>query len=306
VAECTIQTFKDTFIAALATTDLDFPIQLWDQLTPQILNCLNMMRASCINPSKPPYKTLYGPCDWNQYPLAPLGCKAAVYKDGNTIGSWVSRGVDGWYLGPSMENYCCDVYYILETRAYHVSGSTELFPQHCQLPDVSPHQHLRALTNKPSDLALQANATPKGKHLLHLLHMCACTSPSSSCYPGRTKGGQTQQRTQSTTMNNQRRTDHHHPEYYGSSGYNEVAQPNGKTYIKSYATAPQTCNKEQYTGHCANSTCCPDCPSTRGNPNIPPNSVGSTFTYCHVTCHQCTHQIQDQKMPGHICTTRFV
>jgi hypothetical protein len=33
-AKRTIQTFKAAFIAALATTDSDFPLQLWDQLTP--------------------------------------------------------------------------------------------------------------------------------------------------------------------------------------------------------------------------------------------------------------------------------
>ncbi len=51
-AKCAIQTFNDAFIAALATTDLDFPIQLWDRLTHQVLNCLNMMRTSCIDLSK--------------------------------------------------------------------------------------------------------------------------------------------------------------------------------------------------------------------------------------------------------------
>jgi hypothetical protein len=34
VAERAIQTFKDAFIAALATTDSNFPLQLWDWLTP--------------------------------------------------------------------------------------------------------------------------------------------------------------------------------------------------------------------------------------------------------------------------------
>ncbi len=168
-AKRTIQTFKDAFISALATTDLDFPLQLWDRLTPQVLNHLNMMRASQINPSKSVYETLYGPYNRNRYPLAKLGCKAIVYKDGNTRGMWTSRDVGGWYLSPSMDHYCCDVYYIPETRAYHISGSTELFPQHCQLPDMSPPQHLRALTDKISKLAPLAKDTPKGKHLLRLL-----------------------------------------------------------------------------------------------------------------------------------------
>ncbi len=47
-----IQMFKDAFFATLATTNSDFPLQLWDRLTPQVLNFLNMMRPSHINPSK--------------------------------------------------------------------------------------------------------------------------------------------------------------------------------------------------------------------------------------------------------------
>jgi hypothetical protein len=33
-AERAIQKFKDAFIAALASTDINFPIKLWDKLTP--------------------------------------------------------------------------------------------------------------------------------------------------------------------------------------------------------------------------------------------------------------------------------
>ncbi len=104
-AERAIQTFKDAFIAALATMDVNFPLQLWDKLTPQVQTYLNLMRRSRIDLSKSAHKTLYGPYDWNRYPMAPLGCKAVVYEDGNTRGSWASRGVDGWYLGPSMDHY---------------------------------------------------------------------------------------------------------------------------------------------------------------------------------------------------------
>jgi hypothetical protein len=64
-AELAIQTFKDEFIAALATTDVDFPLQLWDKLTPQVQNCLNLMRCFRIDPSKSAYKTMNGPYDWN-------------------------------------------------------------------------------------------------------------------------------------------------------------------------------------------------------------------------------------------------
>ncbi len=92
-AKWAIQTFKDAFISALATTDQDFPLQLWDKLTPQVMNMLNILHTSCINPT---YEIMHGPYDWNRYPLAPLGCKAVVYyEDGDTQGLWASRGIDG-------------------------------------------------------------------------------------------------------------------------------------------------------------------------------------------------------------------
>jgi hypothetical protein len=160
-AERAIQTFKDAFIAALATTESNFPLQLWDRLTPQVQDTLNMMRASRINPAILAYEALNGPYGWNRYPLAPLGCKAVVYEDRDTRGLWASRGVDAWYLGPLQDHYRCDFYYIPEMRAYRISGSSELFPQHCQLPDMMLHQHLQELTNELNKMAVGVPDTPK-------------------------------------------------------------------------------------------------------------------------------------------------
>jgi hypothetical protein len=50
-AEWAIKTFKAHFITALATTDSNFPLQLWDQLTPQVEATLNMLHPSSIDPS---------------------------------------------------------------------------------------------------------------------------------------------------------------------------------------------------------------------------------------------------------------
>ncbi len=60
-AERAIQTFKDAFNAALPNTDSDFPLQLWDRLTPQVRDTLNLMRASRINPNISAYEALNGP-----------------------------------------------------------------------------------------------------------------------------------------------------------------------------------------------------------------------------------------------------
>jgi hypothetical protein len=68
VAERAIQTFKDAFIAALATTDSNFPLQLRDWLMPQVQDRLNMMRTSRINPAILAYEALNRPYDWNRCP----------------------------------------------------------------------------------------------------------------------------------------------------------------------------------------------------------------------------------------------
>jgi hypothetical protein len=62
------------------------------------------------------------------------------------------------------------IYYIPETCAYRILGSTELFLQHCQLPDMTPYQHLHALTNKLTNCSAPTSTTPKGKLLLHMLY----------------------------------------------------------------------------------------------------------------------------------------
>ncbi len=89
-----------------------------------------------------------------------------MYEDGDTHGSWVLRGVDAFYLSPAKDHYQCNNYYIPETRAYRISGSTKLFPQHCQLSCMTPHQRLRALTDELTNHTAQAIGTPKGRCLL--------------------------------------------------------------------------------------------------------------------------------------------
>ncbi len=93
-AEHAIQTFKDAFIAALATTDCKFPLQLWDKLAPRVQDTLNLLRTSRINPNVSAYEALNGPYNWDCYPLTPPKCKEVIYKAPAVHGSWASRGID--------------------------------------------------------------------------------------------------------------------------------------------------------------------------------------------------------------------
>ncbi len=78
-AERAIQTCKDAFIVTLATTDWEFPLQVWAKLAPQVQNTLNLLRVSRLNPNISAYEALNSPNNWNRYPLAPPGCIAVIH-----------------------------------------------------------------------------------------------------------------------------------------------------------------------------------------------------------------------------------
>jgi hypothetical protein len=73
--------FKAHFISALSTTDSNFPLQLWDRLTPQVEATLNMLCPLRSDPTMSAYQAIHGPYDWNRFPFAPPGCKAVIYEE---------------------------------------------------------------------------------------------------------------------------------------------------------------------------------------------------------------------------------
>ncbi len=61
--EGAIQTFKNRFIGVLDTTDVNFPVQLWNKLTPQVQDSINLLRRSRIKPKVSVYEALESPYD---------------------------------------------------------------------------------------------------------------------------------------------------------------------------------------------------------------------------------------------------
>ncbi len=111
------------------------------------------------------YKALNGPYNWDWYPLPPPGCKAVIYKALVVQGSWASWGTDAWYLGPLADHYRCNLYFVPETRAYRISGLAKV----CQVPNLSPNAHLKALTKELQTATVKAAGTPKGRRLIKSL-----------------------------------------------------------------------------------------------------------------------------------------
>ena len=78
-AERAIQTFKDHFIAGLASVNKTFPVHLWCRLLPHCLLTFNLLRPSIINPKLSAYAQLHGAFDFNRTLLAPPGTKIIIH-----------------------------------------------------------------------------------------------------------------------------------------------------------------------------------------------------------------------------------
>jgi hypothetical protein len=57
-AKLAIQTFKNQFISALGTTNVDFPIQLWDKIAPQVQDFINLLWHSQVD-TQPNWRMKY-------------------------------------------------------------------------------------------------------------------------------------------------------------------------------------------------------------------------------------------------------
>jgi hypothetical protein len=122
------------------------------------------MQASRIDPIMLVCEAIQGPYNWNRFPIAPLGCKVSP----NAHGLWGSRGTDTWYLGPSLDHYQCNHYFVPETRAYQISGLTHFPPQYCQVPFLSTKKKLQELTNEMMS-TLGVTTTEKQQPVLSLV-----------------------------------------------------------------------------------------------------------------------------------------
>ena len=106
-SERAIRTFKNHFIAGLASTDPNFPLSNWCRLLPQAELTLNLLRASRLNPKLSAYAQLEGTFDFTRTPLAPPGTRVIIHEKPTTRQTWSPHGTDGWYVGPALHHYQC-------------------------------------------------------------------------------------------------------------------------------------------------------------------------------------------------------
>ena len=162
-AKRAIQTFKNHFIAGLASTDPNFPLSNWCRLLPQAELTLNLLRPSRLNPKLSAYAQLEGTFEFNRTPLAPPGTRVIIHEKPTQRRTWAPHGIDGWYIGPALDHYQCYRVWIPSTHAERIADTIQFFPTILRTPTLS-HR----------DATLQA-----ARELTHALQNLNNTNPLS-------------------------------------------------------------------------------------------------------------------------------
>ena len=136
-SERAIRTFKNHFIAGLASTDPKFPLSNWCRLQPQAELTLNLLRASRLNPKLLAYAQLEGTFDFTRTPLAPPGTQVIVHEKPTNHQTWAPHGTDGWYLGPALHHYQCYRVWVPCTHAGRIVDTISFLPKAVPLPELA-------------------------------------------------------------------------------------------------------------------------------------------------------------------------
>jgi hypothetical protein len=159
ITECAIQTYKGHFIATLAGVSDNFPIHQWQELVPQIVLTLNLLRLSHVAPNVSAYAYHHGNFGYNRMPLAPMGCAVQFHIKPNIRRSWGEHSSDSWYLTMSLDHYRCHFIFVKATRAKQISNTVYF-----------KHKHITQPTLTTEDLVIKAiqdlsNAIKGGRDL---------------------------------------------------------------------------------------------------------------------------------------------
>jgi len=141
-AEATICNLKTQLLSILAGVADDFPIHLWDRLLSHTEITINLLRQSNTTPTVSAYAHICGPFDYNNMPLAPMGCKVQVYEKTDKRSTWAFHLVDGWYLATSPEHYRTHKCHIKDTRSDQYSDTVQFQHKDIANPSVTPHDKI--------------------------------------------------------------------------------------------------------------------------------------------------------------------
>ena len=96
--------------------------------------------------------------------MAPPGSRGIISKNPTSRDLWGTRGTDAWYSGPASDHYRLFNWFVPKTGGLCLSGSFDLFPQHCLLPEFTPDQHASEVYTELCDF-IDVMSTPAKTNL---------------------------------------------------------------------------------------------------------------------------------------------
>ena len=162
-AERAIRTFKNHFIAGLASVDPDFPLHQWDQLIDQAVITLNLLRPARLNPALSAYAYLFGMFNYAATPLAPPGIKCQIHEKPNQRQSWGPHSIDGHYLGPALDHYRCFKVHATKTNRQRITDTVAFIPTKLRMPQTTAIE--KATTAAQDLISILQKPTPASPFL---------------------------------------------------------------------------------------------------------------------------------------------
>ena len=142
-AERAIFTFKNHFLAGLATTHPDLPISEWDRLLQQAVITLALLRNSRVNSKLSAHAYLLSPYNFTACPMAPPGTLVAVHIKPGKRRSWDPHCRRGWCVGPALHHYRNFRCYFPDTKSGVVSDTVDLFANNALIPTISHEEYIQ-------------------------------------------------------------------------------------------------------------------------------------------------------------------
>jgi hypothetical protein len=109
---------------------------------PQADLTLNLLRSSRRYPTLSAHSCLNKAFHFLNTPLAPPGTRVVAHITPTQRANMAPHGVDGWYVGPSLDHYRCHKCYIPSTSQSWNVLTVDWFPHTVPFPKVDTDDYL--------------------------------------------------------------------------------------------------------------------------------------------------------------------
>ena len=142
-AERVMRTWKNHFIATLATASVKFPLTQWDRLIQHAEITLNCLLPWHPDPSISAYHGLTGAkFDFRAHPIGPAGTAVLIHDKPDQRGTWQAHGTHGYYLGPALHHYRTHRCLATHTGLERLADTVAWFPDSLHPPKTASPQEL--------------------------------------------------------------------------------------------------------------------------------------------------------------------